>query len=462
MLESPTAPMSTQDKGDVPDRPRLGIVWGVFVLSRLYLLLLFMPHFSDLQVYFDYAVRGVDLQQTPYRDFAIEYPPVAYWLMAVPRLLSEEPITQEVYADRSRLVRHYSDYATAFRWMMAAVDLAGFLLFLAVIRRRQPSQLVPAAWGYVIATAALGHFLYDRLDIGLSMLFMTWMYARVRSGDSHVGRVWNAFSYFALGVSVSFKLIGVVAIPFVLLSDWRQVRADKNAIRATAPLIVCSIAGAVLPFVLHYSSAGLSPLEFLTFHSERGIQIESSYASLLLLWSAFGHDVFVQMSHGSADLVSWISPTIATGSTFCVLGSLTIPAVWSLTKRSKDHQAAGTQAALLAVLLTLTFSKVFSAQYLIFAVPMVLLLSSELLPQRAHTYVAVISVFICLLTTIVVPYCWFNTHPFTGVANALGLVPDLHPFPCSVLVLRNVLFALLVGWLGFRLVRTGSTSVSGS
>ncbi|MDA1163109.1 MAG: hypothetical protein O3B13_08405 [Planctomycetota bacterium] len=450
------------DADYVLGRPRLGTVWVVFVLSRLYLLLLFMPQFSDLQVYFDYAVRGVDLQQTPYRDFAIEYPPVAYWLMAVPRLLSEEPITEEVYADRSQLVRHYSDYAAAFRWIMAAVDLAGFLLFLAVIRRRQSCQLVPAAWGFVIATAALGHFLYDRLDIALSLLFMTWMYARVRSSSSHTGKGWNAFSYFVLGVSVSFKLIGVVAIPFVLLSDWRQARADRNAFRATAPLIVCGIAGAVLPFVLHYSSAGLSPLEFLTFHGERGIQIESSYASLLLLWSVFGHGVSVQMSHGSADLVSWISPKIATGSTFCVLGSLMIPAVWSLTRRSKGDQSAGTKAALLAVLLTLLFSKVFSAQYLIFAVPLVLLLSSELLSRRAHTSVAAISVIISLLTTIVVPYYWFNTHPFSGVENPLGLVPDLHSFPCSLLVLRNVLFALLVGWLGFSLVRTSRTAVSGS
>jgi hypothetical protein len=49
----------------------------VFALTRIYLALFFEPQLTDLRVYFNYAVQGVDLKRTAYKDFAIEYPPVA-------------------------------------------------------------------------------------------------------------------------------------------------------------------------------------------------------------------------------------------------------------------------------------------------------------------------------------------------------------------------------------------------
>ncbi len=433
-------------------RSRLPAVWIVFALTRLYLLLLFLPQFSDLQVYFGYAVRGVDFHQTPYKEVSIEYPPVAYWLMAVPRLVSNEIASEGVFQDPGQLGHHYSNYASTFRWMMCAVDVACFLLFLAAVRRRNPDRLSSAAWAYVIATAVLGHFLYDRLDLGLSLLFMTWLYARTRSIDEAGGGAWNALSYFVLGVSVSYKLIGAVALPFVFLADLIAARRERNVLKTTVPLVLCSVAGGVVPFALHYSSAGLSTLNFLKYHGERGIQIESVYASLLMACSAFGHELSVQMSHGSANLASVLSPSLASGSTFAVLGSLLILAVWSLKKGNDFDRTSGSRVAMLAILLTLLFSKVFSAQYLIFAVPLVLVLAAEVLSSRANAIVSVIVVFLSVLTTIVVPYCWFNIHPVTGISNPFGLVPDLHPVTCTVLIVRNLCFVLLVSWLAYRLV----------
>lgn len=432
-------------------RQRMAGVWWGFALTRLYLLLFFLPQFSDLQVYFEYAVRSVDLHQTPYHEVSIEYPPVAYWLMSLPRLISTETVSDDVFQEPDELGVLYSNYASTFRWTMLVVDLACFLLFLDAVRRRNSRHLTSAAWGYVLATAVLGHFLYDRLDLGLSLLFMIWLYARERSIEAATGTRWNVLSYFTLGISVSYKLIGAVGLPFVFLADLLAARHQDNPVKSIGPLVLGSVAGVVGPLLLHYPTAGWSTLEFLRFHGARGIQIESLYASLLMFLSAFGHEISVQMGHGSANLVSSISSVLAAGSTMAVLGSLLMLAVWAVTKSRRLDRAAGTRLGMLAILLTLLFSKVLSAQYLIFAVPLLLLLSAELLSVRAGAVMSVLVILQTLLTTIVVPYCWFNIHPVTGIDNPMGLVPDLHPVTCAILVARNVLFAIAVIWLVFRL-----------
>lgn len=449
-----------QPEGEDISRPRLTSVWCVFALTRLYLLLLFLPQFSDLQVYFEYAIRGVDLHQTPYREFSIEYPPAAYWLMALPELISADAVSPDVFQKPEMLGQRYSNYASTFRWMMLAVDVACFLLFLSAVRRRNSFQLVSSAWGYVIATAVLGHFLYDRLDLVLALLFMMWLHARTRSTDAEQGLGWNVASYFVLGLTVSYKLIGVVALPFVLLADFLAARRDGRVVRLMVPVILSSIAGAAGPFLFHYPAAGWATLDFLRFHGERGIQIESLYASVLMVCSAFGHEIAVQMGHGSANLTSSVTSVFASAATFAVLSCLLVLAFCCIRNSSRFDRIAGTYAAMLAILLSLLFSKVFSAQYLIFALPLILVMSSELLSARSSAIVSFILVLLTLLTTIVVPYCWFNIHPVTGIENPFGLVPALHPVTCTLLITRNLLFAVLVGWLSVRLAaRLGNETV---
>lgn len=450
-------PVAEQSERESISRQRLTGVWWIFALTRIYLLLMFLPQFSDLQVYFEYAIRGVDLHQTPYQEVSIEYPPVAYWLMSLPRLISTDAVPEDIFHEPAELGHQYSKYASRFRWMMLVVDLACFLLFLDAIRRRKSRHPASAAWSYVLATAVLGHFLYDRLDLGLSLLFMIWLYARTRSIDAEAGTGCNALSYLVLGISVSYKLIGAVALPFVFLTDFLAARREHSVMKSMSPLVLCGVAGVVGPFLLHYPTAGWSTLDFLRFHGERGIQIESLYASLLMAFSAFGHEISVQMGHGSANLVSSVSSVLATGSTIAVLCSLLMLAVWSVINSSRLDRSAGSRLAMLAILLTLLFSKVFSAQYLIFAVPLILILSAELLSMRAGVVVSVLLVLQTLLTTLVVPYCWFNVHPVTGIDNPFGLVPGLHPVTCAILIVRNMLFAIVVIWLGFRLSRCFKT-----
>jgi hypothetical protein len=61
----------------------------VFLISRIAVVMLLPGLSSDTQLYCAYAIKGVDLGEIPYADFDVEYPPVSYWAVCLPRLVSQ-------------------------------------------------------------------------------------------------------------------------------------------------------------------------------------------------------------------------------------------------------------------------------------------------------------------------------------------------------------------------------------
>ena len=131
-----------------------------FLITRA--ILLSHNHFeTDIHFYHEYFLRAA-AGEVPYRDIAIAYPPVAWWVMALPNTTD------------------WPTYRDRFRRAMVAPDVAAFALFTLILLRRRPAY---ARWGcmtYVVTTAVLEHLLYDRLDVGLLFLLMLWAYAWLR------------------------------------------------------------------------------------------------------------------------------------------------------------------------------------------------------------------------------------------------------------------------------------------
>ena len=100
----------------------------LFAATRLYLFFGLQPQFSDVQTkYFDYAARVVDLHQIPYQaNVEIEYPPLAWWAMYLPRILDPRRITNP--RDAGQVVPIYEAYRAVFRGEMFACDLISFAL----------------------------------------------------------------------------------------------------------------------------------------------------------------------------------------------------------------------------------------------------------------------------------------------------------------------------------------------
>ena len=170
------------------------------------------------------------------------------------------------------------------------------------------------AWGYIAVATPLAHVLYDRLDMGLLLLLLIWIYGRIRSFEEGPLSGWNILSYVALGVSIPYKLIGIVAVPFVVLADLRgrsPIRAKllRGFVLAGTCLLVAAI-----PFVVQWNSSGSATLSFFKYHSARGIEIESTYGSALMLLSLLGLPLETEVSFGSANLVTPVSQFLAAAS----------------------------------------------------------------------------------------------------------------------------------------------------
>jgi hypothetical protein len=464
---------------------RTSAFWAVlaFAATRFGLYVCFSASTSDVGVYFHYVVQGVDYGRTPYlqsqpkpvwlRDIrTFEYPPVAFWVMALPRKLSNwrmlpeptDPNLWQSYIDH--WFQHYTHYDHGFRGLMLLADITAFWLFAAILRRRKPEFLAWGLWAYVLSTAVLGYVLLERLDIFLTFLLLAWAYCWLRADDSpSLGWLWSATAYAALGLGISFKLIPIIIVPFPLLADlhglWRRPR-DARLLLGPVALAITALG----PFAYYYTLVGSDLKTMFEFHSVRGVQIESSYASAMML-SAPAEALECYFGYGSWNLrgaheatylkmSSWLLPAVLLGFG---LRALAAP----LLGEKFDRTAAYRWASVTVPVATL-LAKVFSVQYLLWATPFLLLAGAEYFPRRGFRAIAVGSVLSCALTAFVFPhhymdkmYAWpyseENPPPFTLIENfrdedptnvGLRLVGDLSEgLPRAAMVGRNVLLAAL-------------------
>ncbi|MBA4020131.1 MAG: hypothetical protein C0483_23465 [Pirellula sp.] len=455
----------------------------VYIVSRIGFYAFFSAATSDIWVYLNYVVQGVDYGRTPYlqsqpsslllRDIKIiEYPPTGYWVMALPRMLSHwrmppeptDPALADAYGQK--LLLHYAHYDYGFRGLMLLFDIGAFSLFALILRRRRPEYLAWGLWGYVIGTSALGYVLLERFDICLTFCLMAWAYCWLRADDaSPKSWLWSVASYAALGLGISLKLIPVIIVPFPLLADLHSLwRKPRNLRLLAGPVALC-VTG-LGPFAYYYALVGDDLWNMFEFHTVRGVQIESSYATVMMLALPadqlrcyYGYGSWNLGGAWEADLLvisSWLLPAVLLLFGFRALFA---PAL----RETFDRSAAYRWACVTIPTATL-LAKVFSVQYLLWAVPMLLLAGTELLPRRGFYALVAGSIVACGLTGLLfphhyldqmyaLPYSAENPPPFTLIEhrrlidNERGepiLSGDLSTAaPRTMMTARNVIFAAL-------------------
>ncbi len=222
----------------------------LFVVTRCYIAFVLTPWITDVTLYFDYSARVIDRNRTPYRDFAIEYPPMAWWSICAPRLLDERRLMFDHYSPVNASIRR--DYHHAYRLEMALFDVLSFGLFLAIVRRRRPQLAGWAALTYIVTSTILCHVLYDHLDEGTLLFSMLGAYVWIRTlGAGRSRLAWSATAFFFFGLGFSYKIIPLIAVPFLLLAQ--SARCESRGKRGQAPfagtaLRVLRTKGACPPF----------------------------------------------------------------------------------------------------------------------------------------------------------------------------------------------------------------------
>ena len=340
--------------------------------------------FSDLGYFERYAaqvVRGM----IPYRDFAIEYPPLAAPLFVAPKVAA---------GLLGGSLDPFAAYVLAFAAQMMLVDavLVGLVAIWgggAGERRRR------LAW-YSAYFVVLCPLVVARFDLvpALAAFAAAVLLTRGRPG-------WGGA---VAGLGVLVKIVpGVVAVPLLAGAATFGTKAG-----AAKGLVAVVGAGMLAWFAL----GGAMVLDTFHFHADRGIELNSTYASAFMIArEALGATIRASFDHNTVGVAGPGSPLVGRASVFVQLACLGLVG-WAARRRLEPGSLDLAGAAVLAFILG---GKVLSPQFMIWLIPFVAATGTG---RR-------IFLACCVLTTATYPWLHVDLCAFRRPAEAALVARNL-------------------------------------
>jgi uncharacterized membrane protein len=333
-------------------------------------------------VYADKFFRG----ELPYRDLFVEYPPGAFAVFLPPAALPA------------------GDYNFAFKSLMALCGLGAlFAVTLALLSLGVRGRRLYAAAGlFALSPLAVGPISLNTYDLWPAALTAGALAALLRRRD--------LLAFGLLGLAVTAKLYPLVIVPPALIYVW-AVAGRRRALVSTAVLAGVGLL-VVLPFAV-LAPGGL----WDSFHAQsaRGLQIESLGAAFLLAAHRLGlYDATVV--HGatgaaSRDLAGSLPDALA--KLLSALQLMAVALVWLVFVRRRPSAERLVLASAAAVAAFLVFNRFISPQYLVWLIPLVLLV-----PGRVP--IAAIGLLAC---SLVLAQAWFfHYHDVFALGRIVWLV----------------------------------------
>jgi len=308
--------------------------------------LLRAERYRDVHLYGIYAdgfLRGV----IPYRDVFVEYPPGAFAVFLPPAVLPG------------------GAYNAAFKALMAGCGIAALfaVLLTLVTLGASKHRIYAAAVLFAVSPIAVGPISLNTYDLFPAALTVGALAAVLRRRE--------LLGFGLLGLAVTAKLYPLVLLPLAAVYLW-SIAGRRQTLRALGVFAAVAVL-VVLPFAI-LSPGGL----WDSFHSQsaRGLQIESLGASVLLAADQLGlyAATVVHGATGAAtrDLAGSLPDALATITS--LLQALAVAVTWWLFLRGPRTGERLVLAATAAVTGFLVFNRFVSPQYVVWLIPLVLLL----------------------------------------------------------------------------------------
>lgn len=322
---------------------------------------------GDLGRYTSWSNALLKEDLSAYSEVEIEYPPAVLPFVALPDVLKLGG----------------PDYGHRFIFVMLLLDVAGFIGLIR-LGDRTGSRLGP--WVWALGGLLLGPIIYLRLDL-IPAVATIWTIERGAAGRWGSAGGWLAFGALAKVYPGFFIFSG-----FEVATHYRRFLAG-----------FAIVAGVILLPVLVTGNGPALIHDVIAYHTQRGIQIESTWGSLLLIAHKFGYSVVRSFEFGSFDAVSAISPTL---KAIGFIGSLVSLAIgWRVVARNVAHgDAIGLAIGIAGTLaLLLFFGTVYSPQFTVWLLAICCAALCERLEPRLQIPLLAVLV-VCLLTQVEFPY----------------------------------------------------------
>ncbi len=376
--------------------------WSIAFLAYLSLVLIFEffhsigsePH-GDIKLY-KRVVDSIISGELPYQDFEFEYPPYAILWFMIPGLFSS-----------------IRGFQVAFGIEVLVIDA---LLKLALIRlalEEKSKRLLLPVIAFAFATAANNHFYLQRFDLIPAAVSFAMLIAFYRK------------QYYLSGALLAFgfgcKLYPILFAPPLLIIAWKNGGLRQFIVGFLVLIAPLILLGFVTPW-----------WQFMAFHTGRGLQCESIYASILWLGKLFGvfdlnwvfTKAWVEVTGPAATAVLPYAKIIFVATTF-----ISVICACVISYKNQQWTLPNLARLLLIPLCAFVcFNIVLSPQYLIWIIA---LAAVAALDGRLH------NVILITIAAVITPII----YPGFNYGSGLRIVETI------VLVSRNIM--LIIALLGF-------------
>jgi Glycosyltransferase family 87 len=349
----------------------------------------------DTPVYESYGRAMVDERQVPYRDFDVEYPPLALPVFVVPAL-----------GDR--------DYRSSFETLMA---VCGCFLVLFVAYAASSLGIGFGAIAFVaLAPLAIGSVILTRFDLWPAMLAAAAL-AALLAGRLRLG-------HLTLGLAIAAKLYPGLLLPLTVAYAWRR-DGRREALRCLS----FALGVVVLAYAPFLVIAPDGTLASIGRQLSRPLQIESLGSAVLLAsHQLFRTEVAMHSSHGSQNLDGTSADVVAVALSVAQIAVL----LWLWIRFARGPAAPARLARYSAAVIVafVALGKVLSPQFLIWLAPFVVL---------AARWVATTLLALALvLTQLWFPFrYWDLVHEFDAFVTWLVVARDLALVALLVVLTRR-------------------------
>ncbi|MCH7623779.1 MAG: hypothetical protein IIB46_06825 [Nitrospinae bacterium] len=361
----------------------------------------------------------------PYRDIPIEYQPGALLTLSLPGLFAD----------------NYKEYRF---WLIAwfgFLYLLNLFLGIKLVTGGTPTtvQMNRLLWWSLAFLVLLGGIVTSRFDhiVVTCVLLSTLVFGHALRKKGKQALIGFALFGFVTSVGVMTKIVpGLILISalLILLLNHKQTPRWADAFASVTGLGV----GLVFLNAGFYAIFGPGYWESFTYHMDRGIQLESVYAGLLLLAQMAGLAIVTfEKSFGSSNVVSSLTGVVKLISPFLFLGILVVLVrrVWHYSLPEGKAEEPGhfvcSQIILLTLILLLAFmlsNKVFSPQYMIWVGPLMAVLVAV---HKNMWKIGMMFLIASAMTQGIFPHLYEFLNQF-------------HPAMVILLNLRNALLILIL------------------
>ena len=320
------------------DRHQMALAIFILLASAIPLLMVLDdPPQSDLHIYHSLAT-AMAKGKMPYKEHLFEYPPYAIPLFLLPSLLGDE------------------NYFLGFKLMAVLADalIKCLLLSIGLREAKGVRSLLPLAF-YCFAIPFIKYFYLQRFDVFPALISV---FAIVAFSSKRY-----LLSGLMVALGAGLKLYPALFVPTFLVLAWRKNKAKQFALgllTGAAPILLLSF---WLPW-----------WRFFAFHGERGLQVESTYASIIWLAHHFGiGDVRWESGNRCFELHGALPQAVQRGVRIVFITAVTWASISScrIAARLTPISASTiSQLSLLSLLAFVGFNSVFSPQYLIWLLPL--------------------------------------------------------------------------------------------